>query len=53
VVTCHSHTALPRSSNLTRPVDLSPLSFFEDGKLGSLAAGLAIGFDFSLLTIPF
>src|SRR5580704_4551885 len=53
VSTCHSHTALPRSSNLTRPVDLSPVSFFEDGRSAPLGAGWATGFDFSLLTIPF
>ena len=54
VAICHSHTALPRSSNLTRPVDLSPASaFFEDAS-GSPAAGLAAdGFDLSLLTLPF
>jgi hypothetical protein len=34
-------------------VDLSPVAFFEDGTIGSLGAGWAAGFDFSLLTIPF
>jgi hypothetical protein len=34
-------------------VDLSPPSFFEDGRPGSPGAAWLAGFDFSLLTIPF
>jgi hypothetical protein len=44
---------LPHSSNLTRPVDLSPLSLFEDGAAGSPGAGWDACFDFSLFTLPF
>jgi len=45
---------LPRSSNLTRPVDFSPpASSFEDGSAGPPGAGLEADFGLSLLTLPF
>jgi hypothetical protein len=45
---------LPRSSNLTRPVDFSPAApLFADGSAGPLGPGLAAGFGLSMLTLPF
>src|SRR6202790_1278184 len=49
VATAHSHTALPRSSNLTRPLlfRATPVGWAPEA---SRARGL--GFEFSSLTIP-
>jgi hypothetical protein len=50
VVTAHSQTALPRSSNLTRPLlfRVTPAGW---GAAASRAPGLS--FEFSSLTLPF
>ena len=53
VATCHSQTALPRSSNFTRPVDFASVALFNGASAGPFGPALTEGFGFSLLTLPF
>jgi hypothetical protein len=54
VATAHSHTALPRSSNLTRPLLflVTPTGWSaEASRVSGRVPGLS--FEFSSLTLPF